>query len=169
MPADPYRFGTRSEAIRALQGALAAAGFDPGPADGIFGRQPQAAVTAARAALALGVGGVAAALLGRLGLAPRIDPITNFLLRQALALVLSTLKGRFPMNFLAGYRTYIIALIMLLTGVAGFLGIDIPSFTGQVPGDLIIQALAFIFLRHELKLDSKGYGATSRRDMGYHG
>jgi peptidoglycan hydrolase-like protein with peptidoglycan-binding domain len=156
MPADPYRFGTRSDATRALQAALTAAGFDAGEADGIFGRQTQAAVTSARAAFGLGAGGVDAALLGRLGLAPRVDPITNFLLRQALALVLSTLKGHFPMNFLAGYRTYIIALIMLLTGVAGFLGIDIPSFSGQVPGDLIIQALAFIFLRHELKMDSKG-------------
>jgi hypothetical protein len=30
MPADPYRFGTRSDATRALQAALTAAGFDAG-------------------------------------------------------------------------------------------------------------------------------------------
>ena len=87
--------------------------------------------------------------------APAMLQGDGFLLRQALNLFLTQLKGRLPMTFLAGYRTYIIAAIMLLTGLAGALGIDIPNFTGQVPGDLIIQALAFIFLRHELKLDSK--------------
>ena len=113
-------------------------------------------MAAARADFGLAPGGVDAALLHRLGLDPaRSDPIADFLLRQALNLFLTQLKGRLPMTFLAGYRTYIIAAIMLLTGLAGALGIDIPNFTGQVPGDLIIQALAFIFLRHELKLDSK--------------
>ena len=37
--ADPYRFGTRSAATLVLQRALAAHGFDPGPADGVFGRE----------------------------------------------------------------------------------------------------------------------------------
>jgi hypothetical protein len=56
------------------------------------------------------------------------------------------------MTFLAGYRTYIVAAAMLLTGVAGLVGVDIPSFTGQAPGNLVMEALAFFFLRQGLKL-----------------
>jgi hypothetical protein len=56
------------------------------------------------------------------------------------------------MTFLAGYRTYIIAAIMLLTGLAGLLGVDIPSFTGHAPGELVMEALAFFFLRQGLKV-----------------
>jgi hypothetical protein len=55
------------------------------------------------------------------------------------------------MNFLSGYRTYIVAAAMLLTGLAGLVGVDIPSFTGQAPGNLVMEALAFFFLRHGLK------------------
>jgi lysozyme family protein len=54
-------------------------------------------------------------------------------------------------NFLAGYKTYIVAAAMLLTGAAGLLGIDIPSFTGHAPGSLVMEALAFLFLRQGLK------------------
>lgn len=154
--ADPYRFGTRSDATRTLQAALAAAGFDPGPVDGIFGHATEAALAAARQTFGLGEGGVDAALLGRLGLRPRtiLDSLTGFALDGALAVLLDTLKGRPEMTFLAGYRTYIVAALMLLTGIAGMLGIDIPSFGGQAPGDLVMQALAFFFLRQGLKLDT---------------
>ena len=55
------------------------------------------------------------------------------------------------LNFLAGYKTYIVAAAMLLTGAAGLLGIDIPSFTGHAPGSLVMEALAFLFLRQGLK------------------
>ena len=61
-------------------------------------------------------------------------------------------KGLTLMNFLTGYRTYIIAAAMLLTGLAGVLGIDIPSFSGQAPGNLVLEALAFFFLRQGLKV-----------------
>ena len=40
---------------------------------------------------------------------------------------------------------------MLLTGLSGLLGIDIPSFTGHAPGSLVMEALAFFFLRQGLK------------------
>ena len=64
-----------------------------------------------------------------------------------------TQKGTASMslNFLAGYKTYIVAAAMLLTGAAGLLGIDIPSFTGHAPGSLVMEALAFLFLRQGLK------------------
>ena len=152
---DPYKFGTRSEATRALQRALAARGLYRDALDGIFGRDTQAAVEAARAGLGLPAGGVDAALLQRLGLSPPTATISDFLakllLERAVATLVSHLKGRLPMNFLAGYRTYIIAAAMLLTGLAGVLGVDIPSFTGQAPGNLVLEALAFFFLRQGLK------------------
>jgi hypothetical protein len=61
------------------------------------------------------------------------------------------------MNLLSGYRTYIVASVMLLVGIAGLAGIDIPSFEGHPPASLVMEALAFIFLRKGLKGDlSKG-------------
>ena len=143
--ADPYRFGTRSEQTRALQRALADRGYDAGPGDGIFGRSTRAAVRQARHAFGLGEGGVDHTLLQRLGLAPSPTPSIP------IQILLFVLKGRLPMTFLAGYRTYIIAAIMLLTGLSGLLGIDVPSFSGHAPGSLVMEALAFFFLRQGLK------------------
>ena len=145
--ADPYRFGTRSAETLALQRTLAARGHDPGPLDGIYGRSTRSAVRAARLALGLGEGGVDQTLLQRLGLALAPEPERSLLLQTLFFM----LKGRLPMTFLAGYRTYIIAAIMLLTGLSGLLGIDVPSFTGHAPGSLVIEALAFFFLRQGLK------------------
>ena len=144
--ADPYRFGMRSDATLGLQRALASHGFDSGPTDGIFGRSTRAAVLAARGAFGLGEGGVDSALLERLGLGS--GPLGSTLL---LNLIVSVLKGRPTMTFLAGYRTYIIAALMLLTGLCGLLGIDVPTFTGHAPGNLVMEALAFFFLRQGLK------------------
>ena len=55
------------------------------------------------------------------------------------------------MDFLSGYRTYIVAGAMLVAGIAGMIGISIPDFTGQTPGTLVMEALAFFFLRQGLK------------------
>ena len=153
--ADQYKFGTRSDATLALQRALAARGDYRDAIDGTFGRKTRAAVDAARAALGLPAGGVDGQLLARLGLAPAASPIAAFiktlLLNRAAAVLVSQLKGLPMLSFLSGYRTYIIAAAMLLTGLAGLLGVDIPSFTGQAPGNLVMEALAFFFLRQGLK------------------
>lgn len=42
---------------------------------------------------------------------------------------------------------------MLLTGLAGVSGIDLPLFDGHPPASLIMEALAFFFLRRGLKAD----------------
>jgi peptidoglycan hydrolase-like protein with peptidoglycan-binding domain len=150
--ADPYRFGTRSAETLALQEKLAAFGLYGEAADGIFGRNTLAAVAAARRHFGLPEGGVDAALLGRLGLAPvAADPFKAIFTRWLLEKAATQLKGLLPMTFLAGYRTYIVAAAMLLTGIASLLGVEIPSFAGQAPGDLILQAMAFFFLRQGLK------------------
>lgn len=60
------------------------------------------------------------------------------------------------MDILSGYKTYIIALVMLLAGVTQLLGIDVPSFDSQSAGQLIVQALAVIFLR-------KGISASAQK------
>ena len=57
------------------------------------------------------------------------------------------------MAILAGYRTYIIAAFMLLAGLSQMLGIDLPSLEGSSAGQLIMEALAVIFLRRGLKGD----------------
>lgn len=57
------------------------------------------------------------------------------------------------MNVLSGYRTYIVAAVMLLTGIAGLIGLDIPAFDSHAPASLVMEALAFIFLRKGLKSD----------------
>jgi len=124
--------------IRALQAALARLGFYDSGIDGLFGPATRAAVALARQRFGLPPGGPDRSLQIRLGLRP---PPTLF----------PTLKGLFLMSFLAGYRTYIVAAAMLLTGVVGLVGVDIPSFTGQAPGNLVMEALAFFFLRQGLK------------------
>jgi hypothetical protein len=63
----------------------------------------------------------------------------------------SATKRTTPMNLLSGYRTYIVAAVMLLVGLAGLAGIDIPSFEGHPPASLVMEALAFFFLRKGLK------------------
>lgn len=57
------------------------------------------------------------------------------------------------MEFLSGYKTYIVAAIMLLAGLAQVLGIDLPALDGTSAGHLIMEALAVIFLRKGFKGD----------------
>lgn len=62
-------------------------------------------------------------------------------------------KGVTDMSILNGNKTYIMGALMLLVGLAAMVGIDIPAF-GEVSGpQLIMEALAIIFLRRGLKGD----------------
>lgn len=63
---------------------------------------------------------------------------------------------RIFMQFLTGYKTYIVAIIMLLAGLGQVLGVDIPGFDGQTSGQLIFEALAVLFLRRGIKTDIQG-------------
>lgn len=62
-------------------------------------------------------------------------------------------KGRTLMDILNGYRTYIVAALMLVAGLAQVLGIEMPSLDSGSAGQLILEALAVIFLRKGLKAD----------------
>lgn len=60
-------------------------------------------------------------------------------------------KGDGMMTVLAGYKTYIVAALMLLAGLAQLLGIELPAMDGSSAGHLIMEAIAVIFLRRGLK------------------
>jgi hypothetical protein len=63
-------------------------------------------------------------------------------------------SNRMNLDFLDGYKTYIIAVAMLVAGIAQLTGVDLPSFEGQSAGHLIMEALAVIFLRRGIKAAS---------------
>ncbi len=55
------------------------------------------------------------------------------------------------MNFLSGYKTYIMGVLMIVAALAQMAGADLPGFDNQSSVELILQALAFIFLRRGIK------------------
>jgi hypothetical protein len=55
------------------------------------------------------------------------------------------------LDFLSGYRTYLIAAAMILAAVTQLLGINLPSFDGDSAGNLLMEAFAIIFLRKGFK------------------
>ena len=60
-------------------------------------------------------------------------------------------KRKFPMSFLTGYKTYIVAIAMLIAGLGQMLGVDLPGFEGQAAGHLIFESMAILFLRRGIK------------------
>lgn len=64
----------------------------------------------------------------------------------------TTAKGE-PAMALSGYRTYIVAGLMLLTGIAQILGLDLPALDGSAAGQLVLEALAILFLRKGIKAE----------------
>lgn len=57
------------------------------------------------------------------------------------------------MEILNGYKTYIVAIIMLLAGLAQVLGLELPALDSGSAGHLVMEALAILFLRKGLKGD----------------
>lgn len=60
------------------------------------------------------------------------------------------------MDILNGYKTYLVAVVMLLAGLAQLLGVDLPALDGNAAGHLIMEALAVLFQRKGLKTGSAG-------------
>ncbi len=65
----------------------------------------------------------------------------------------SKTQGDRTMDILSGYKTYIVAALMLLAGLTQMLGFDLPAMEGSSPGNLMLEALAILFLRRGLKGD----------------
>jgi hypothetical protein len=55
------------------------------------------------------------------------------------------------LSFLSGYKTYVIAVAMVVIGISQMLGVDLPSFEGQAAGQLIMEGFAILFLRKGIK------------------
>lgn len=51
------------------------------------------------------------------------------------------------MNILNGYKTYIVATLMVAIGVLKFFGFEVPSFETMDPGSLFMEGFAVLFLR----------------------
>lgn len=66
----------------------------------------------------------------------------------------ATIHRRTIMDILNGYKTYLVALLMLLAGLAQVLGIDLPALDGGSAGHLIMEALAVLFLRKGIKSET---------------
>lgn len=62
-------------------------------------------------------------------------------------------KGPTTMNILTGYKTYLVALFMLLSGVLELLGVNIPAIDASNAMQLVMESLAIIFLRKGLKTE----------------
>jgi hypothetical protein len=58
------------------------------------------------------------------------------------------------MDFLAGYKTYIIGVIMLLAGLCQVLGVPLPALDGHFAGQLLLEGAAIVFLRKGIKTDT---------------
>ncbi|HZY68960.1 MAG TPA: glycosyl hydrolase 108 family protein [Devosia sp.] len=159
----PFDYAVNSGPVRAVKALQAQLGVK---VDGFVG--PLTLDALRRKVAAAGAGALIAALCdGRLGFLRRLATFAVFgtgwsrrvaaIRRAALAMAgakdLPSTTRTSDMNLLSGYKTYIIAGIMLLTGLAGLLGIPVPALDGHAPASLVMEALAFIFLRQGLKSD----------------
>ncbi len=56
-----------------------------------------------------------------------------------------------PMDIFSGYKTYAIAVIMMLIGILQLFGVPLPAFDQQSAGQLLSEGLAILFLRKGIK------------------
>lgn len=150
----PYTFGYFSEETRALQKALAALNIYSGDLDGDFGKKTRDAVIDAQHLYAISPadGVVRADLLLELGIvAPKTsNPITDFFTGLALNAALNALKGLPIVSFLTGYKTYIVGIACILTGLIAMLGWAVPPLPALDAGQgwqLVLTGLGFLGLR----------------------
>ena len=142
-------------AVRTLQAALGV------PVDGVVG--PVTIGAAGRADAAAVINAICDRRLGFLkalstfstfgrGWTGRVAAIRAAAL--AAAPVTPTPSGETRMDILSGYKTYIVAIFMLLAGLAQMLGIDLPTLDSGAAGSLVLEALAILFLRRGLKAEA---------------
>jgi lysozyme family protein len=141
-----------SRAVKALQSGLRV------PADGIVGPVTLGAVGRAQPSVVINaLCEQRLGFLGKLGTfvtfgkgwTSRVTSIRAAALAMAGEIKTSTQLEELPM--LSGYKTYIVSAIMLLVGLAQLLGVELPAFEQASAGNLIIEALAFVFLRKSVK------------------
>lgn len=60
-------------------------------------------------------------------------------------------KTLMSLSLLDGFKTYLIAIAMVLAALGQLIGLDLPSFDGQSAGQLLMEGLAILFLRKGMK------------------
>jgi hypothetical protein len=158
-----------TDEIKALQRVLATRGLYAGEIDGLYGALSRAAVRMVQEDLGHEVTGLPTlTLLIELGVITppmrqrRANPITGFftslLVRKGAELFVSNLKGLPLMNLLNGYKTYILAALIILCSLGEtFLGVDVPGYELSL-GDAIMVALGLFTARIGAKNDAKAAG-----------
>lgn len=73
---------------------------------------------------------------------------TRFLVSIITSNLRSFLMG---LSILNGFKTYIIALAMILAALGQLVGVDLPTFDGHAAGQLLMEGLAILFLRKGMK------------------
>ena len=72
--------------------------------------------------------------------------------RFLVSIITSNLRSfLMNLNILDGFKTYIVALAMVLAALGQLVGVDIPSFDGHAAGQLLMEGLAILFLRRGMK------------------
>ncbi len=143
-------------AIRALQGAVGVS------SDGIIGPITLAAVADRRSVLDKLIATICDGRLSFLqrlatyatfgrGWSSRVATIRRAALQMAAASAPPNQKGNNTMTALSGYRTYIVAALMLLAALAELAGVSVPAMEGQSAGHLLMEAFAIIFLRRGIE------------------
>jgi peptidoglycan hydrolase-like protein with peptidoglycan-binding domain len=85
---------------------------------------------------------------------PITDFFTNLLVRKGAELLSSNLKGHPIMTMLSGYKTYILAILILASALSeNLLGIDVPGFSMGL-GEAFAVGLALITGRAGAKADA---------------
>ncbi len=91
------------------------------------------------------------ATFGR-GWSNRVTDIRNTALADAAHVIFDQPKqGAEDMSLFDGYKTYAIGLLMLIVGIAQMAGVTIEAFGDYSGTQLVMEALAVIFLRRGLK------------------
>lgn len=82
------------------------------------------------------------------------NPIQDWLIGLAIKQAVEYAKGLAPMNILAGYKTYILAVLILLSSAAETFipGLDIPGYSMSI-GEAVMVSLALITGRGGAKAD----------------
>lgn len=83
------------------------------------------------------------------GLGQRIQAArTRFL----VSIITSNLRSfLMNLNILDGFKTYIVALAMILAALGQLVGVDLLTFDGHAAGQLLMEGLAILFLRKGMK------------------
>jgi lysozyme family protein len=88
------------------------------------------------------------------GWTARVAAIRQTALNWSPAAPIPTKPRSMSMTFLSGYKTYIVAALMLLTGLAQALGLEVPTLEGSSAGQLMMEAVAVLLLRRGLKANA---------------